>query len=183
MNREGSYPPPEDRRGFLKHCCAGLVGGALALVPIGAGLGGLLAPLRRGAGGAQAIRVTTLDALPADGVPRKFPVIAERIDAWTTYPPAPIGAVYLRRTSDTAVEALNVACPHAGCYVDFSATTSTFHCPCHNSAFTVDGKVTGPSSPAPRPLDSLAVEVRNGKEVWVTFQNFQTGRTGKIPVA
>ena len=32
-------------------------------------------------------------------------------------------------------------------------------------------------------LDGLQVEIRNEKEVWVKFQNFQTGHSEKIPVA
>jgi hypothetical protein len=32
-------------------------------------------------------------------------------------------------------------------------------------------------------MDALEVEVRGGKEIWVAFQNFQTGRAEKIPVA
>ena len=36
---------------------------------------------------------------------------------------------------------------------------------------------------APRGLDGLEVEIRNEKEVWVKFQNFQTGHARKIPVA
>ena len=34
-----------------------------------------------------------------------------------------------------------------------------------------------------RVVDSLDVELRHGKEVWVKFQNFQAGRADKVPVA
>lgn len=183
MDNESQRPRGDDRRGFLKRCCAGAIGGALVLVPLTTGMGLLLEPLRRGAGGGQLVRVATLDALPADGVPRRFPVVARRVDAWTTFPDSQIGAVFLRRTSDGAIEAFNVACPHAGCFVDFLPAARTFHCPCHNSYFTIEGNVATPSSPAPRPLDSLAVEVRNGNEIWVRFQNFLSGRVAKTPAA
>jgi Rieske Fe-S protein len=86
------------------------------------------------------------------------------------------------RTSDTAVEALNVVCPHAGCFVDFHADKKGFYCPCHNSLFHMDGKIGDPKSPSPRGLDTLSVEVRDN-EVWVEFQNFRTGTAHKIPMA
>lgn len=173
----------EDRRLFLKKCCAGGIGAALALVPVGAGMGVLFDPVRRGAADALSVRVATLDAVPPDGLARRFDVVATRTDAWITFPNEPIGAVYLRRTSQGHLEAFNVICPHAGCFVDFSPATGSFHCPCHNSNFSADGSILDKTSPAPRPLDSLEVETRNGNEIWVKFQNFLTGRSAKIPVA
>jgi Rieske Fe-S protein len=76
-----------------------------------------------------------------------------------------------------------VVCPHAGCNVDFDSEQGHFLCPCHKSSFTVEGKIDNPDSPSPRGMDALEVEVRGGKEIWVAFQNFQTGRAEKIPVA
>jgi Rieske Fe-S protein len=127
--------------------------------------------------------ITNLEALPNDGVPRKFPVLATRVDAWNRTSQVPIGAVYLRRTGEHQVEAFNVVCPHAGCFVDFQPDHNRYLCPCHNSTFNVNGKIDDRASPAPRGLDSLAVELRADKEVWVQFQNFQAGRPEKIPAA
>src|SRR5581483_4416842 len=107
------------------------------------------------AGAAIAVRVTTLEALPEDGVPRQFPVLASRTDAWSRTPSARVGAVYLRRSSGGTVQALNVVCPHAGCFVDFLAERNGFLCPCHNSSFDLEGKIADPASPSPRALDSL----------------------------
>ena len=175
---------PIDRRGFFQRMLSILIGGIITVVPAAAGLMVLLDPLRRRtAGTGAAVRVTSLEALPQDGVPRKFPVIADRTDAWNKFLNVPVGAVYLRRTGDDKVEALNVVCPHAGCFVDFENANGRFHCPCHNSTFTLAGKIADRSSPAPRGLDSLDVEIRGGKEVWVTFQNYLAGRAEKIPVA
>ena len=155
----------------------------VSVVPFGAGLIVLLDPLRRKSSDSGFVRVASLAALPADGIPRQFPVIATRIDAWNTFSQAPIGAVYLRRTSDGQVQAFNVVCPHAGCNVDFLPEPGHYHCPCHNSTFSVAGKIDDPSSPAARGLDALEVEVRGGEEIWVKYQNFQAGRAEKIPVA
>jgi menaquinol-cytochrome c reductase iron-sulfur subunit len=172
-----------DRRGFFKKTLAVVVGGIVGLVPALAGLTVLLDPLRRKAAAGAAVKVTTLDALPQDGVPRKFPVLANRTDAWNKYTNVPVGAVYLRRTSEDKVEALNVVCPHAGCFVDFAPESGHFLCPCHNSSFTADGKIASPASPSPRALDSLQVEVRKDGEVWVMFQNFKAGQKEKVAVA
>lgn len=183
IESDAENPPAEGRRGFVKGLCAGLIGFVLGLIPAGAGLTVLLDPLRRKVAVDTAVRVTSLDALPDDGVPRKFPVLATRTDAWNKFTEVPIGAVYLRRLPDGSLQALNVVCPHAGCFVDFVAERGHFLCPCHNSSFSLEGKIADRSSPSPRALDSVEVEVRNDKEIWVKFQNFQAGRAEKVPVA
>ena len=183
MEDARSAKPTAGRRDFFKRILAGIIGTILGLVPVGAGLTVLLDPLRRKSVISDAIRVTTLEALVADGMPRKFPVLATRVDAWNKFSRVPIGAVYLRRTSDNQLQAFNVVCPHAGCFVDFLPDQGKYLCPCHNSTFTVAGKIDDPASPAPRGLDSLEVELRNGKEVWVKFRNFQAGHAEKIPAA
>jgi len=170
------------RRDFFKKVLASVIGAILGLFPVGAGLTVFLDPLRRKAGTGGPIRVTTLEALPDDGVPRKFPVVATRVDAWNKFRSQRVGAVYLRRTKGNQIEAFNVVCPHAGCPVDFLPQEGHYLCPCHNSTFTVQGKIKDAGSPAARGLDSLAVEVRNRREVWVKFQNFEAGQAKKIPV-
>jgi menaquinol-cytochrome c reductase iron-sulfur subunit len=174
---------PTRRRDFFKEACAGLIGAFLGLVPLGAGLTVFLDPLRRRSGSSGAVWITNLEALPNDSLPRKFPVLTTRVDAWNRTSQVPIGAVYLRRTGERKIEAFNVVCPHLGCFVDFQPDRGHYLCPCHNSTFSVNGKIEDRASPAPRGLDSLPVELRNDKEVWVQFQNFQTGRLEKIPTA
>src|SRR6266516_1503084 len=99
-------------------------------------------PLRRKSSASGPVRVTTLEALPIDGVPRIFRVVADRADAWNKLSQVPVGAVYLRRTSEKTVEALNVVCPHAGGFVDFVPGSNCFICPFHNSKFAIDGKIS-----------------------------------------
>ncbi len=171
----------EPRRDFIKKASALAIGGVITAIPLAAGARVALDPLRRPGGAGQTVKVASLESLPNDGIPRKFAILASRTDAWNRYPDAPIGAVYLRRTGEKSVEALNVVCPHAGCFVDFRPEMKSFFCPCHNSLFGQDGKVTDPKSPSPRGLDSLAVELR-GSEIWVQFQNYRTGSAEKIPL-
>jgi menaquinol-cytochrome c reductase iron-sulfur subunit len=183
MNDATKVDQSDSRRDFVKKFLSGLISSVLGLIPLGAGVTVLLDPLRRRSSSAGLVRVASLEALPADGIPRQFPVLATRVDAWNTFSQVPIGAVYLRRTSDGKVQAFNVVCPHAGCFVDFLTEPGHYHCPCHNSTFSIAGKIDDPSSPAARGLDALDVEVRGGEEIWVKFQNFQAGRAEKIPVA
>ena len=183
MDECNCHSHEHNRRDFFKKVLAASISAVVGLIPLGAGLAVWLDPLRRKSSSAGAVRVAALDALPADGVPRKFTVLADHMDAWNKSPATPVGAVYLRRTEDGKVEALNVVCPHAGCFVDFLPAGNGFHCPCHNSSFQLDGRIANRSSPAPRGMDTLEVEVRNEKEIWVKFRNFEAGRPQKIPLA
>lgn len=176
--------PGAGRRGFL----AGIIGGIVGIFPFAAGLFSFLNPLRsRNAAGddkpGKLVRIASLAALPDDGVPRQFPVIADRQDAWTRLPSEAIGAVYLRRQAGSdEVEAFNATCPHAGCFVAFNRSRDAFQCPCHDSAFAVDGKPT--FGPSPRGLDRLEAEVRESgeqKELWVRYVDYLTGVEEKIP--
>jgi Rieske Fe-S protein len=174
-------PAQPDRRSFFKEICAIVLGAVSAIVPLTAGLAVLFDPLRRKAQAGDFVAVTSLSALPADGTPRRFPVVADRTDAWNRIPRVPVGAVYLRRVSEHLVEALSVTCPHAGCPVEFKPATGSFLCPCHDSQFKADGTlVPGAKSPSPRAMDSLQVQIRNSTEIWVRYQNFEPGQAKKV---
>jgi menaquinol-cytochrome c reductase iron-sulfur subunit len=180
MESEHIQSAPPDRRSFLKKAIT-VISGAVAVLPaIGAGLIAFLDPLRRRGSQGLWARVASLEALPADGIPRKFTVFMDHVDAWNKAKNVPVGAVYLRRIKEQEVQALNVVCPHAGCFVELKK--DAYGCPCHNSSFDLDGSIRDPKSPSPRALDKLAVELRNGSEVWVQFQNFQAGKKEKVPV-
>ena len=193
MHRPSKSEKP-DRRDFLKKACCVALGGALGAVPVATGVGLYLDPLLRASTDSKSglkVRVTTLDALPDDSVPRQFKVLASHVDAWTKTPETPIGAVYLLRTGDAQkpVRAFNVACPHAGCFVaymakipDLTPETPGYFCPCHNSSFKLDGQIARAGSPASRGLDELECFVQNGNEVWVNYQNFQAGTAAKVPL-
>lgn len=174
--------PPLQRRGFLKTSVCLATGAAAFLAPPIIGLRTLLDPLGRTSTSTTGfVRVASLQAMPADGKPRRFQILAGRTDAWNKYSAVPIGAVYLRRSGEKDVSAFNVICPHAGCFVDYAADRQVYFCPCHNSSFTLDGDVSDPKSPSPRGLDALPVEIRPDGEVWVKFQNYRTGIARRIP--
>jgi nitrite reductase/ring-hydroxylating ferredoxin subunit len=171
---------PADRRGFLTKLAAVACGGLATLTPVAAGLWAFLDPLRRRGGGGRFLPVTELAAVPDDGVPRRFAVVADRKDAWTGYASEPIGAVWLRREPGAgAVQALSATCPHAGCFVEMEPAEHCFRCPCHNSSFTLDGGIVAPS-PSPRPMDELECRIGHGGAVEVKWQNFFTGIAEKV---
>jgi menaquinol-cytochrome c reductase iron-sulfur subunit len=171
----------KSRRGFFEQAAAVLLGGMALLVPGATGFVAFLNPLRQKSQSGQWMRLTALDALPEDGTPRRFPIIADRADAWNYFPNEPIGAVFLRRVG-SETQALQVICPHAGCSIALQSTPdgSKFVCPCHLANFDLDGKRTDEVSPSPRDMDALDVEIRGQHEVWVKFQTFGLGMAAKV---
>ena len=168
----------EERRGFIKFFCA-FIGTLISLMPFGAGIWAYLHPLAKREGGGGFIKVTTLDAIPADGSPAKFNVVADKVDAWNRFNDVSIGAVYLRLV-DGLPKALHTVCPHLGCFIDYRPGNNDFFCPCHNSNFKLDGSLS--KGVSPRAMDALQIDVRNKTEVWVKFQNFQPGHSHAVPV-
>jgi menaquinol-cytochrome c reductase iron-sulfur subunit len=177
------------RRNFIAKVATAVVGAVLGLVPLVAGLAVFLDPLRRKKSGLGFLRVASLDSLPRD-IPRRYNVIADRIDAWSIYRNEPIGAVFLRRLPDkdgqAQVQAFQVTCPHAGCSVDFDLDGQIFRCPCHRSRWKSDGTLmptsSGKPSPSPRGLDELEVRIE-GDNVLVHYQEFRPATAEKIPIA
>lgn len=187
------HEPP--RRSFLWSLGAVVVGTVISLAGLASGLVVFLDPLLRKRRiprayqtGSQAgegyYRVAPLSAVPEDGLPRRFPVVAARVDAWNFVPNQPIGSVYLRREPGKELIVLQSTCPHAGCSVSAVTTPegAAFHCPCHNSSFDLSGARMarpGKKNPSPRDMDSLAYKIIDG-EIWVEYKDFFTGRAEKV---
>ena len=168
----------DDRRTVLKVIGSVVGAGAAALVGVPA-IGVLVHPISsdtvRGATGF--VPVADAGAIPEDGTPRKVAVVVqEPRDAWNKLPPTEVGAIYLRKQGG-AVVAYSTVCPHLGCGIDLSADKSTFTCPCHESAFGLDGSVSG--GPSPRPLDTLETRLRDGR-VEVRYTTFKSGTPEKV---
>lgn len=182
-NAEAASRPADDRRNFFQKMAAVAIGGIVTVFPFAAGLVVFFDPLRRKSADAQFVRVTTLGAVPDDGVPRLFQVVRDQIDGWNRFRDQPVGAIYLRQ-SEGQVTAHNAECPHAGCYVGFLHDKMIFQCPCHDSSFQPSGERVDPlHCPSPRDLDPLAVEIREAdgeQEVWVRFESFLAGTSERI---
>jgi menaquinol-cytochrome c reductase iron-sulfur subunit len=176
----------EGRRSFLAGTAAAVCGAAAIGVPTITGIVTFLDPLARKSQGGNFLQLASLDAIPTDGSPLKVSVVADRTDAWSRFPRESIGAVFLSRTSDkpdAKLRALQVICPHAGCSIGYDAAGKKYFCPCHSASFDMAGARTDVTSPSPRNMDSLDVEIRNGSEVWVKFQTFVVGTAKKSPQA
>ena len=178
-SKTGASPP---RRDFLYEVGSIVVGAVITLVPLSVGIVTFLNPLwRRRSGDNRLVRVATLNSIAADGIPRRFPIIADRTNAWTFSPQEHIGAVYVRRLpSEDTVEVFNVICPHAGCSVDYEEDRDAYLCPCHTSEFSLDGAwVMGPS---PRGLDPMVVDTEKlqAGEIWVIFENYYSGKKDRV---
>ena len=173
---------PKDRRNAVTVILGMIIGTVVAIIPLVPGLAVLADPvLRRKKRGGKAIRITTLSALPADGLPHRFQVVDIREDKWNVYPPEPIDGVFLvRSSSDELPKAYSATCPHLGCAVDFKTNAGQYQCPCHTSGFAVNGDVL--FGPSPRGLDELTVEIRNEEEVWIEYKRFRVGKSKQVEV-
>ncbi len=181
-----------DRMATLLHAAVGLV----VAVPV---IALLTDPLRRRSRGSAApfIRVTPLDALPP-GRPVRLPVVAERSDSFIRHPATRTGEVWILRedpggehdaaggnastTGDApGVRAWQATCPHLGCGINYAPERRQFACPCHTSAFALDGsRLYGPS---PRDMDPLEVRISEEHgQVWVDvrYEKFRTGVAERV---
>ncbi|QDT27156.1 Cytochrome b6-f complex iron-sulfur subunit [Gimesia panareensis] len=166
------------RRKFLKYC-SGILGSVYATILAVPALGFLFSTLKRGQQKERTYRLTRLDDLEP-GVPQRFTIIDQRVDAWTKYPAGPIGSVWITKGQDGAVTAFSSTCPHLGCVVDYVPGDEEFFCPCHAASFQTDGAVVG--GPAPRGMDELKTslkKVRGEQWVEVEYQKFETGISEK----
>lgn len=160
------------------------LGGAVALALAVPGVAYVLDPLRKGSKKGDFQSLTKLNALKP-GEPRSFAVLDERQDAWVRYPREPIGSVWLIRQPVGAkpqVIAFASECPHLGCAVNLTTESNSFVCPCHTSAFGLDGERK--NDIPPRGMDTLEVELSSGDDpdVLVKFQRFRTSEKEKIPL-
>ena len=79
--------------------------------------------------------------------------------------PVEAGRFYLVRLQDSGLLAVYQRCTHLGCSVPFDHKSGQFVCPCHGSAFTMEGDVLNP--PAPRPLDLFQLSINESGEIIV----------------
>jgi menaquinol-cytochrome c reductase iron-sulfur subunit len=165
-----------DRRRVLK-----VIGGAL-MAALGAALAVPAAlfytsPARKKRETEAAVDVGAVERLP-EGAPVRVPVtVKRRLDAWTAFTDVTLGAAWLIRKG-AEIKAFSTVCPHAGCSIDWDAPKKCFACPCHGSVFDADGQRT--EGPSPRGMDTLDVEVKEGR-VLVAYKRFRQGVGDKEP--
>ena len=69
--------------------------------------------------------------------------------------------VFLVKTGDDAVTALDPTCTHLGCRVSWDAETRELKCPCHGGVYDHLGQVK--SGPPPAPLSRLSTKIDGDK--------------------
>ncbi len=190
--------PATGRRNMLLEGITAFVSFIIVAVP--STIGGLffLDPLLRGKKSAAVGEETggldgfiklsvTTDSIPVDGTPVAVSVRTTQDDAWNRFKDVPVGSIWLRKNDSGKIVVFNSVCPHLGCSVDYRRSENDFYCPCHTSAFSLDGEQTNPIPP--RGMDTLEVVTAtdgqpadDGPELWVKFQNFRRATSDKIAI-
>ena len=127
-----------------------------AAVAIPAALYLLIGPKSAEEGGFS--EVADLEQLQA-GQPQEVLYTRQRVDGWKKV--SEKASTWLVKMDQHTVVAFNPACTHLGCAYHWDQSNRQFLCPCHGSAFAIDGKVL--AGPAPRPLDRYVAKVQDGK--------------------
>jgi len=135
-----SLPDPADqlsptRRSFYIKFIYGAMTAIGAALAIPAGIYLLFPPKAHKEG--EWVDAADLSRIPV-GTPEEVSFQRTRVDGWKV-------------TSEKAT----------GCAYHWDDQSHNFLCPCHTSAFSVDGKVL--SGPAPRPLDRYMVKIQGNK--------------------
>lgn len=87
------------------------------------------------------------------------------------YPTRNDPAVLLRST-DGEYRAYSRKCTHAGCSVDFDASSRCLKCPCHQGRFDARmGHVM--FGPPRRPLDQIVLQMRAGGQLWAVGKSLR----------
>lgn len=104
------------------------------------------------------VEATDLSQIPA-GTPTEISFQHNRVDGWKVT--SEKATAWVVKKPDGQVVAFAPNCTHLGCAYHWDEPTRHFVCPCHTSAFSIDGQVL--AGPAPRPLDRYAVRVDGNK--------------------
>jgi Rieske Fe-S protein len=146
------------RRNFLVLSIHGL--GAVMSAALGIpALIYLFAPPRRAEAKTDSwIDIADVTKLP-EGEPAEILFERRRVDGWKTITERT--SAWVVKKSANEVFALAPACTHLACAYHWESDKGQFLCPCHTSAFSVEGAVL--SGPAPRALDRYSSRVVNGR--------------------
>lgn len=82
-----------------------------------------------------------------------------RVDGWKVA--SEKASAWIVKVSETEAIAFEPHCTHLGCAYHWDQQKKHFVCPCHTSAFSIDGRVL--FGPAPRALDRHEVKIAGGK--------------------
>lgn len=95
-------------------------------------------------------------------------ITVEAVDGWTKT--ASNKVLYVTKGPSGQLAVLSAVCPHLGCSVQWNGSQDKFMCPCHGANYSHDGTRLG--GPAPRGMDSLESQVKDGR-LMVRYQSFR----------
>ena len=174
---EASSPERRGALGKLVAALAALLGLVGAGGPIALLLNPLLGKTTGGSGEEDWLTLGPTSMFPEGGPPVKVPITMTRQDAWQTLPASSVGFVYVQRTAADDYRVLSGVCPHIGCAVGLADGGRSFLCPCHRSAFALNGDTVTPAdgatNPSPRGMDPLPWRLEAGqvKIQWIRYDS------------
>lgn len=92
-------------------------------------------------------------------IPLEVSFRRNRVDGWRVV--SEKSTAWVVKFPNNNVVAYSPQCTHLGCAYHWDQRKTQFICPCHNSVFSVDGKVQ--DGPAPRALDRFEVKIEGTK--------------------
>jgi menaquinol-cytochrome c reductase iron-sulfur subunit len=105
------------------------------------------------------IEVGDIGTLTPD-TPREIVYRRNRVDGWKVVNEKSTAWV-VKSSQSNKVVAFGPECTHLGCAYHWEEGRKDFVCPCHDSVFSLDGKVV--AGPAPRPLDRFQTKIDGNK--------------------
>ena len=154
-----SFEETPDRRKFLArviNTIHGIIGGTVGVV-----LGGAILSPMFGRRQENWLTAAHLADLP-DNRPTPITLRVAREDGYNQV--IDRRTVFLVKTSESDVLALDSTCTHLGCRVSWDAETQLLRCPCHGGVYDATGAVK--SGPPPAPLARLSTKI-DGEQVLV----------------
>jgi Rieske Fe-S protein len=152
--------PADDvtRRRFLSRITNGIMGIIGAILGVIGG-GAILSSTARKQDDWTA--ATTLLDLP-DNQPTPVTLTVSRLDGFREV--IQRKTIFLVKTEDSQVAAIDSTCTHLGCLVAWDAESQVFRCPCHGGVYDRTGAVK--DGPPPTPLAKVATRI-DGQRVLV----------------
>ena len=102
----------------------------------------------------QWVDAADLTQIPV-GTPQEVSFRITKVDGWKVT--SDKTTAWVVKSADNQVVAFAPQCTHLGCAYHWDDSSKHFICPCHTSAFSMDGRVL--SGPAPRPLDRYQIKI------------------------
>lgn len=102
----------------------------------------------------QWVDAADLTQIPV-GTPQEVTYRITKVDGWKVT--SEKATAWVVKAADNKVTAFSPRCTHLGCAYHWDEASKHFICPCHTSAFSIDGRVL--AGPAPRPLDRYTTRI------------------------